>query len=121
MMQAHLNTAHENGNNEAQSSRLRFRIYWITSVFSIIVFLIFMYAAVMGQYPRGQYPPVAGLWMCSISGVLSGVSLAVGFWKFRTSDAPVTVWPLGPLLGIPVALEFGLSAIGIYQMIGRLI
>jgi hypothetical protein len=121
MMQFHLKTAHESGSNAEQSSRFRFRVYWITSVFSIIVFLIFMYAAAMAQYPRGQYPPIAGLWMCSISGVLSGVSLAVGFWKFRTSDAPVTVWPLGPLLGIPVALEFGLSAIGIYQMIGRLI
>ncbi len=120
-MQYGPNTANESGGDVEQSSSFRFRVYWITSVFSIIVFLAFMYAAAMAQYPSGQYPPVVGLWMCSISGVLSGVSLAVGLWRFRTGDAPLTVWPLGPLLGIPVALEFGLNAIGIFQMIGRLI
>ena len=106
---------------EGLESKLRFRIYWMLSAFSIFVFLIFMYIAVMEQYPREQFPLIAGLGMCSISGVLSGASLAVGLWKFTKGNAPVMVWPLGPLLGIPLAIEFGLSAIGFSQMIARLL
>jgi hypothetical protein len=105
----------EQDQKEKRSKGIRFRVYWILSVFSTLEFLASTYAAAMDQYPLGQFPPIVGLWMCSISGVLSGTSLVFGLWKFRTSEAPVMVWPLGPLLSIPIALVFGLSLIGFLQ------
>jgi len=102
------------------NTHMRFHAYWISSVLSILVFLLLMYWAAMLQFPPGQFPLVVGLLICTISAILSGVSLLIGFWKFRTSDAPAIKWPSGPLLCIPLVLELGLSIIGIIQMMGRI-
>jgi hypothetical protein len=78
-----------------------------------------MYAAAVEQFPTGQFPPLAGIWICSITGTLACISLAVGLWKYRTSEAPIRVGFLGPLLGTAVVVELALSLIGLVQMLEK--
>ena len=112
---------HGKTEEEDHQQRIRFRLYWMTCVLSMLVFLLMMYWAAMLQFPRGQFPPMLGLAMCSILCVVSGVPLLIGFGRFKTGHAPVARRPLGTLLIVPILLELGLSVIGICQMIGRLL
>ena len=106
---------------EERSERIRFRVYWIASIFSIFVFVVLMYWAGMAQFPPDQFPAVAGLWIFSISAILSSASLILGFWGSGTSRAPITLRPLGPLIGMALFLEFGWSIAATIQMVRRIL
>jgi hypothetical protein len=104
-----------------RKSLIRFRAYWILSVLSVTLFLLMTYVAAMLQYPRGHFPPVLGLLIYCPPFMLSGASLLIGVWNFRATDAPIANWPLGPVLGIFVGLEFGLCVIALGQVVGRIL
>ncbi|MEO6828538.1 MAG: hypothetical protein ABI164_01915 [Acidobacteriaceae bacterium] len=64
---------------EVRRQHIRFRAYWISAVVATLIFLLFTY--VMSMTP-GLYPHEK-LWMLATAGVLPGVSLVIGVWKFR--------------------------------------
>jgi hypothetical protein len=101
--------------------RGRIHAFWISSASSTIMFLLLICWAAMLQFPRGQFPPAPGLLICSLLVILSGAALLIGLWDFNGGNAPIMIWPLGPLLGILVGLEFVLSATGVCQMIRKIL
>ena len=40
---------------------------------------------------------------------LNTASVPIGVWKFRETEAPITAWPLGPIVGVVLMLQFLLS------------
>ena len=83
-----------------QKTRLRF--YWISSVFATFIYLLIVFFLLM-------VPGVSSavkLWLLSISAILLATPLIIGTWKLRTTEAPLTVWPLGPVAGVILMLEF---------------
>jgi hypothetical protein len=109
-----MNTAlPEPDENEECHGRVQFRAYWISSALATVVFLLFVY--VMMMVPG--VPAADKLWMLSIAGGLLAASLGTGIWKFRTTDAPITAWPLGPVVWLFLLLELGICALGVFQVI----
>ena len=53
------------------------------------------------------------LWPLCIAGTALAVSLAIGVWKPSTTEAPVTSWPLGPVVAVILFLEFAWCILGI--------
>jgi hypothetical protein len=96
------------------------RLYFWACVVSTIVFLLLEYWAITLQFPRGQFPPIPGLYICVAMGVLSAVSLGIGFWKFRRRAVTQSVWIVGILLGGIVGIQFVLSVVGLVQMFLKL-
>jgi hypothetical protein len=105
-----MNVEMERGGDRGQKTRLR--LYWALSVFASIVFLMFIY--VMSMVPG--VPSVQKLWMLSVSGSLSAVSLGVGMWKFRTTEAPTLARPIETVVGVLLLLELTVCIIGIFQV-----
>jgi hypothetical protein len=81
--------------------RVRFRIYWVTSIGATLLFLLFVLMMMM-------VPGVLlseKLWMLSIAAVALAFPLGIGVWRFGTTEAPIMEWPLGPLMGVILLLE----------------
>lgn len=95
-----------------RSKRIRFRMYWISAAIATVVFLLFAY--VMSMVPGVS--PAQKLWMLSLAGVLLVVSLGIGAWKFRTNDAPIMAWLLGPVVSVLLLLELAECVIGVFQV-----
>jgi hypothetical protein len=106
---------------KGNSRRIRFRLYCITGILSILVFSLSMYWAAMLQFPPGKFPPELGLRISTILFVASAIPLLIGFSKYKTGDAPIQVSRSWSLLILPLALELILSTIGIIQMFVRLL
>lgn len=103
----------EHGSGTMPESRTRFCVYWISSAVATLIFVLFMITMLM-------VPGVmlsAELWMLSIAGVASAVSLGVGMWKFGRTEAPVTTWPLGPISGVVLLVELVMCAINILLLL----
>lgn len=60
---------------EDRSRRIRFRLYWMTSIFSMLAFLFLMYWAAVLQFPPGKFPPKPGLAISTILFIASAVPL----------------------------------------------
>lgn len=108
------------GNEPEHRGQVRFRIFCIAAVCSILYFAIWEYLAIMMQYPPGQFPPEPGVWMYAISAVGSGFALAISFWKHRNIQPPVLRRPLGALLTVAVAIVLVLSVIAVIQSLIQL-
>jgi hypothetical protein len=87
--------------SEKDQGRLRFQLYWALSGLATLVFLLFVFLMMMVP----GVPDTDKLWMLSISSVLLLIPLLVGVWKFDSSDAPLTSWPLGPLVSVILLIE----------------
>jgi hypothetical protein len=85
-------------------------VYWGTSAFSTLIFLLFYY--VMMMVPG--VPSADKLWMLSIAGALLTVPLCVGTWKFTTTEAPIMAWPSGTVVAVLLSLEFAMCIITIF-------
>jgi hypothetical protein len=96
-----------------QDHRTRFLIYWISAVVATLIFLLFMTTMLMVP----GVLPGAKLWMLSIAGVAVAISLGIGVWKFSSTDAPVTAWPLGPLVGVILLGELAECVISVVLLL----
>lgn len=111
-MQSNIKTA-THGDGPVQSSRTRFWMYWISSLLATIIFLFFMTTMLMVP----GVLPGAKLSMLSIAGVAVAISLGIGVWKFSSTDAPVTAWPLGPLVGVILLGELAECVISVVLLL----
>ncbi len=97
---------------EARTRRVRSWSYWISALVSTLLFLLFMTSMLM-------VPGVltsTKMWMLTIAGIAVGISLGVGMWRFGSTEAPATVWPLGPIVGVMLLLELAYCAINIFLL-----
>ena len=63
--------------------------------------------------------PSTKMWMLSVVGVAVATSLGVGTWRFGSTEAPVTVWPLGPMVAVVLLLELAYCVIGVIRLATR--
>jgi hypothetical protein len=99
-----------------RESRSRFGLYWVLSAIATITFLLFTFLMLM--VPGVQSGEKLG--MLSAAGALLAASLAVGVWKFGTTEAPIMAWPLGPVAGVFLLLELFLCAISVIQITAKM-
>jgi hypothetical protein len=99
----------EQGTGAVRASSARFWMYWVSSVVATLIFLFFM--TMMLMVP-GVLPD-AKLWMLSIAGLAATVSLVIGMWKFGSTEAPVTAWPLGPISGVVLFIEVAMCTVSV--------
>jgi hypothetical protein len=97
---------------ELRSLQIRIRLYGASAALATLVFLAFTY--VMSMVP-GIYPGQK-LWMLAIEIGLLIVSLGLGIWGFRTSEAPFTAGRLGTIVGVVLILELALCIISVFQV-----
>ena len=97
---------------ESRSKRILFRAYWIAGVLATLVFLMFTYT--MSMVP-GIYASQK-LWMLAIEIGLLALSLGLGLWGFRTSEAPFTAGRFGLIVGVVLILELALCIISVFQV-----
>jgi hypothetical protein len=90
-------------------------MYWISAAISTLLFLLFM--ATMLMVPGIM--PSTKMWMLSVVGFAAAISLLVGTWRFGSTEAPVTVWPLGPILGVVLLLELAYCVINVFLLATR--
>ena len=105
-------TIKSNMAEEPRGSRIRSWVYWLSAVASTLLFLLFM--ATMLMVPG--ILPSTKMWMLMAVGVGAAISLGVGMWRFGSTDAPATLWPLGPVAGVMLLLELGYCAINVFLL-----
>jgi len=64
-------------------------------------------------------PDVDKLWMLSIASFLVLIPLLVGAWKFSSTDAPLTSWPMGPLVSMALLLELAICIWGFIEVLWK--
>jgi hypothetical protein len=92
------------------TSRVRFWVYWLSTVASMLLFFLFM-------FPMLIVPGVLSftkIWMLSVAGASAAVALGVGMWRFGNTEVPATIWPLGPIAGVVLLLELAYCAINVF-------
>jgi hypothetical protein len=110
----HMNMVSEE-TREARTRRVRSWTYWISAVASTFLFFLFMASMLM-------VPGVLSstkMWMLTIAGLGVAVSLGLGVWRFGSTEAPATVWPLGPVMGVMLLLELAYCAISVFLLATR--
>ena len=98
--------------DESRIIQVRSWAYWISAVVSTLLFVLFM--ATMLMVPGIM--PSTKMWMLSVAGVAVAASLGVGTWRFSTTEAPVMVRPLGPILAVVLLLELAECVISVFQL-----
>ena len=102
-------------NKAVRGKRMRFWMYWISAAISTLLFLLF--AATMFMVPG--IVPSTKMWMLCVVGVAGAISLGVGAWRFSSTEAPITVWPLGPMVAVVLLLELAECVIGVIRLATR--
>lgn len=82
--------------------RIRLRAYWAASAVATFIYLLIVFSLLMVPGVESAVK----LWLLSVSAILLATPLVIGTWRFRTTEAPLTVWPLGPVVGVILMLEF---------------
>jgi len=97
---------------EARTRRVRSWTYWIMAVASALLYLIFTAAMLMvpGILPSSKIA------ILSAVGASLAISLGVGMWRFGSTEAPATLWPLGPVSGVVLLLELAYCLVGIFLL-----
>lgn len=98
-----------------REKRVRCWTYWLSAAISTLLFLLFM--TIMLTVPGIM--PFTKIWMLSVVGIAAAISLGIGMWRFGSTEAPITVWPLGPILGVVLLLELADCAINIFLLATR--
>ena len=52
--------------------------------------------------------------MLSVVGVAVATSLGVGAWRFSSTEAPIAVWPLGPMVAVVLLLELAYCVVAVF-------
>lgn len=97
---------------ESRVSRVRFWAYWLAAAASTLLFFFFIAAMLM-------VPGVLSstkIWMLSVVGVGAALSLAIGMWRFGSTEAPATLRPLGPVAGVVLLLELAYCSINVFLL-----
>jgi len=88
--------------NEDHGRKMRLRAYWVLSASATFIYLLFGFFLLMVP----GVGSVVKLWLLSFTAVLLVTPLTVGLWNASKSDAPLTLWPLGTIVGVVLTLEF---------------
>ncbi len=91
---------------------MRCRTYWISAAVSTLLFL-YTYT-IMLMVPG--IPPSEKMWRLSAVGVAVAISLAVGTWRFSSTEAPVTIWPFGPMVCVVLLLELAHCVVSVFLL-----
>jgi hypothetical protein len=94
---------------ESSTRKVRLWLYWSSAIGATLVFLLFMVSMLM--VPGIQ--PSMKMWMLTFAGVGVAISLGVGLWRFGSTEAPATLWPLGPVGSVVLLLELAYCAISV--------
>jgi len=90
-------------------SQTRLRAYWATSILATLIYVLLVFLLLM--VPGVE--PLEKVWLLLPLIVLLTGSLIIGSWKTKGSKAPMTMWPLGPVIGGVLVLELVHCIIGI--------
>lgn len=69
-----------------------------------------------GFHADGARRPSIKMWMLAVAGLGMVISLGVGMWRFGSTEAPATLWPLGPVMGVTLLLELAYCAINVFLL-----
>ena len=100
---------------DVRTRRVRFWMYWIMAVASTLLYLLF--TATMLTVPG--ILPSSKIMMLTAVGTGLAIALGVGIWRFGSTEAPATLWPLGPVSGVVLLLELAHCAVGIFLLATR--
>jgi hypothetical protein len=95
------------------TGQIRLRIYLVSSALATLIFLLFVFLLMMVP----GVPPVQKIWMLSIAAIFFSVPLVIGTWKFNTTEAPLTVWPVGTVVFVILMLEMAVCLINIVDLV----
>jgi hypothetical protein len=95
-----------------RTRRVRFWTYWIMAVAATLLYLLF--TATMLTVPG--ILSSSKIVMLTAIGTSLAIALGVGMWRFGSTDAPATLWPLGPVSGVVLLLELAHCAVGIFLL-----
>jgi NADH:ubiquinone oxidoreductase subunit 6 (subunit J) len=97
--------------NVVQSIKARRNVYRIAALIATLIFLVCAYISMVpGMHPRDQ------LLLIASAAIVLIAALIVGSWGGRTRKAPLTRWPLDPVIGAILICElvecvFGISKV----------
>jgi len=97
---------------EAGPRRGRYRLYWISSLFSTFVFSLVLFVI----FTVPGVPKLQKLSMYAAAGLFLALSLVVGIWRFESTEAPITFWPAGTLTGVFLGAELAVCVVGLIQV-----
>jgi hypothetical protein len=101
------------GEDGVTKSRVRYRTYWITSIAATLIFLLFVFLMMM--VPGVSWEERA--WMLSIAATALAVPLAIGIWRFGTTEAPIMEYPVGPIVYVILFLQEGVCVINVLILV----
>jgi hypothetical protein len=101
--------------NSTRTTRLN--LYWQLSGLATLVYLL----VVGGLMTVPGVDSATKLLLLSFTGLLLALPLVIGVWKFRESEVPITAWPLGPVVGVILMLQFVLSVAQVLALVRILI
>jgi hypothetical protein len=97
---------------ELRGSRIRSWVYWLSAVASTLLYLLSTVTMLMVPGIR----PSTKIGMLAVVVVGAALSLGVGIWRFGSTEAPATLWPLGPVSGVVLLLEIAHCVVGIFVL-----
>jgi hypothetical protein len=102
-------------NPESSTKKIRFWLFWSSAIGATFVFLLFMASMLMVP----GIPPSTKMWMLAIAGGGVAVSLGLGMWRFGSTEAPATLWPLGAIAVTALLLELVYCATNVFLLATR--
>ena len=108
----HIEEQIERSSESNGNTSRRFSVFVLSFVVAFTVFLFF--TALMMSVPGVLVS--SKMKMLTISVIGAGISLVIGIWKFESTDAPITHYPVGPILCIILFLELGVCIFNLIDM-----
>lgn len=99
------------GDNNTRTTRLN--LYWLLSGVATLAYLL----VVGGLMTVPGVDSATKLLLLSFTGLLLALPLVIGVWKFRETEAPITAWPLGSVVGVVLMLQFVLSVAQVLALV----
>lgn len=100
---------------EPQGKRVHSLAYWISAA---VATLLYLYAFTIMLMVPG-IPPSEKIGRLSAVGLAVAISLGVGTWRFSSTEAPVTIWPLGPMVCVVLLLELAHCVVSVFLLATR--
>jgi hypothetical protein len=102
---------------EDENRTTRLDLYWLLSGVATVAYLL----VVGGLMTVPGVDSATKLLLLSFTGLLLAVPLIIGVWKFRETEAPIMAWPLGPIVGVVLMLQFVLSVAQVLALVRILV
>jgi len=93
--------------------KTRTNLYWLLSGFATFVYLLI----VSGLMTVPGVEPATKLFLLSFAALLLALPIVIGIWRFGDTDTPISAYPVGPIIGVVLMLQFALSLVQVFAQV----